>query len=243
MAAREWLPSSPNHSSDSAGDRVPVRPLAAISWSGGKDSCAALQRTREAFDVVAMLTMFDEERLRSRSHGLRPEVLTAQAERLGLRQVIGRSSWATYDEAFGAALRELSSAGITHVIFGDILFDEHRRWAEQMCERAGLIAVEPLWGSSTTTLFHEWVASGSEALIVTTRAALLDRRWLGRRLTADLLPRFAELGVDPCGERGEYHTVVTDSPLFRRPLWLRAGDTVQRADCWALDVVPDASHD
>jgi uncharacterized protein (TIGR00290 family) len=112
-----------------------------------------------------------------------------------------------------------------------------------MCEGAGLTAVEPLWGSSTTTLFHEWVASGSEALIVTTRAALLDRRWLGRRLTADLLPRFAELGVDPCGERGEYHTVVTDSPLFRRPLRLRAGDTVQRADCWALDVVPDAARD
>ena len=106
---------------------------------------------------------------------------------------------------------------------------------------AGLAAVEPLWGSSTTTLFNEWVASGADALIVTTRASLLGEGWLGRRLSADLLPAFEQLGIDPCGERGEYHTVVTNSPLFRRPLSLRAGTRVQRADCWALDVVPDAA--
>jgi uncharacterized protein (TIGR00290 family) len=219
---------------------MPSRPVAAISWSGGKDSCAALHRAREAYDVVAMITMFDERKLRSRSHGLRPEVLTAQAERLGLRQVVGRTSWATYDAVFGTTLGGLRGEGITHVIFGDILFDDHRRWAEQICEGAGLACVEPLWGSSTTTLFHEWVASGSEARIVTTRAALLDSQWLGRSLTADLLPRFEALGVDPCGERGEYHTVVTNSPLFRCPLRLRTGEAVRRADCWALDVVPDA---
>ncbi len=220
---------------------VPPKPRAAISWSGGKDSCAALQRARDAFDVVAMITMFDEDAARSRSHGLRPEVLAAQADRLGLRQVIGRCTWATYDACFAQALREVASDSVTHVIFGDILFDEHRRWAERMCEDAGLAAVEPLWGSSTTTLFHEWVASGADALIVTTRAALLDDRWLGRRLSADLLPLFEQLGVDPCGERGEYHTVVTNSPLFCRPLKLRANGSVQRADCWALDMVPDAA--
>src|SRR5688572_2409824 len=220
-----------------------LKPRAAISWSGGKDSCAALQRTRDTYDVVAMVTMFDEGASRSRSHGLRPEVLAAQADRLGLRQVIGRCTWETYDACFADALREVASDGITHVIFGDILFDEHRRWAERMCEETGLVAVEPLWGSSTRTLFDEWVASGADALIVTTRAALLDDRWLGRRLSADLLPLFEQLGVDPCGERGEYHTVVTNSPLFRRPLQLRANGQVQRADCWALDMVPDVTRE
>jgi uncharacterized protein (TIGR00290 family) len=188
-----------------------------------------------------MITMFDEEAARSRSHGLRPEVVAAQAASLRLRQVIGRCTWGTYDEAFGAALAQVAAEGITHVIFGDILFDEHRRWAERMCTNARLTAVEPLWGSSTTDLFHEWIASGSDAVIVTTRAALLDESWLGRRLTADLLPLFEQLGVDPCGERGEYHTVVTNSPLFRQELHLRATASVQRADCWALDVVTDAS--
>ena len=121
---------------------------AAISWSGGKDSCAALNRTHKAFDIVAMVTMFDEEAARSRSHGLRPEVLAAQAERLGLRRVIGRCTWDSYNAAFAGALLELKDDGITHVVFGDILFDEHRRWAEEMCGTAGLTAVEPLFGSS-----------------------------------------------------------------------------------------------
>ena len=222
---------------------VSPRPRAAISWSGGKDSCAALQRSRDQFDVVVMITMFDEDASRSRSHGLRPEVLAAQAASLGLRQIVGRCSWSTYDDTFVTALAQAASEGITHVIFGDILFPEHRQWAETMCARAGLVAVEPLWGSSTTTLFEEWVASGADALIVTTRAALLDESWLGRRLSADLLPLFEQLGVDPCGERGEYHTVVTNSPMFRQPLRLLVSQSVQRADCWALDVIPDAARD
>src|SRR5438874_12716055 len=106
------------------------KPRAAISWSGGKDSCAAFARARESFDVAAMVTMFDEEAARSRSHGLRPEVLAAQANRLGVRRVTGRCAWHTYDTAFSGALATLASDGITHVVFGDILFDEHRRWAE-----------------------------------------------------------------------------------------------------------------
>ena len=81
------------------------KPRAAISWSGGKDSCAALARARASFDVVAMVTMFDEEAARSRSHGLRPEVLAAQADRLGLRRVIGRCTWETYDDAFSSGAR------------------------------------------------------------------------------------------------------------------------------------------
>jgi uncharacterized protein (TIGR00290 family) len=215
---------------------VPAKPRAAISWSGGKDSCAALHRTHAGFDIVAMVTMFDEAMERSRSHGLRPEVLAAQADRLGLKQVIGRCTWQTYDAAFAEALRGLKSDGVTHVVFGDILFDEHRRWAETMAGAAGLVAVEPLFGSSTDQLFEEWVSSSADAIIVTTRAALLDETWLGRPLRREMTAEFARLGVDPCGERGEYHTVVTNSPLFREPLALDAGIRVKREDCWALDV-------
>jgi hypothetical protein len=90
-------------------------------------------RARSSLDIVAMVTMFDEEAARSRSHGLRPAVLTAQAGRLGLRQVIGRCTWQTYDAEFSRALSTLAADGITHVVFGDILFAEHREWAERMC--------------------------------------------------------------------------------------------------------------
>jgi uncharacterized protein (TIGR00290 family) len=216
----------------------PCKPRAAVSWSGGKDSCAALFRARATFDVVSMVTMFDEEAARSRSHGLRPEILAAQADRLGLRRVTGRCTWDTYDRAFCQALETLAVEGTTHVIFGDILFEEHRHWAERMCAASGLTAVEPLWGSSTEALFDDWVSSGSDAMIVTTRAALLDDRWLGRRLGRDMLPEFARLGVDPCGERGEYHTAVVDTPLFSSPLCVRENGRVKRSDCWALDLLP-----
>jgi diphthine-ammonia ligase len=212
-----------------------MKPRAAISWSGGKDSCAALMRVRDALDVVAMVTMFDEEAARSRSHGLRPEIVAAQAERLGLRHVVGRCTWATYNEAFGQALDRLGQ-DVTHVVFGDILFEEHRQWAESMCAPRGLVAVEPLFGSSTETLFEEWVSSGSDAVIVTTRAAHLDASWLGQRLAAGMLPEFRRRGVDPCGERGEYHTVVTACPLFDRAIEIDLGSTVRRSDCWAVDV-------
>ena len=211
------------------------KPRAAISWSGGKDSCAALMRARSSLDIVAMVTMFDEDAARSRSHGLRPAVLTAQADRLGLRQIIGRCTWQTYDAEFSRALGMLAADGITHVVFGDILFAEHREWAERMCQPHGLTAVEPLFGCSTNDLFHEWIASGGEASIVTARCEFFDETWLGRPLRSDLLPEFERRGVDPCGERGEYHTVVTDSTLFSSPIRLTANGHVQRSGCWALD--------
>jgi uncharacterized protein (TIGR00290 family) len=217
---------------------TPAKPRAAVSWSGGKDSCAALQRVHADFDVISMITMFDGGAERSRSHGLRPEVVAAQADRLRMQQIVGRCSWQTYDEAFHQALEEARAGGITHVIFGDIMFDEHRQWAERQCEASGLTAVEPLWGMSTELLFHDWVSSGAEALIVTARAEFLDETWLGRTLRAELLPELVRLGVDPCGERGEYHTVVTNSPLFSRPLHLAREASVQRSGCWALDLAP-----
>ena len=220
-----------------------AKPRAAISWSGGKDSCAALHRVHQQFDVGSMVTMFDEDAARSRSHGLRPEVVAAQADRLGVAQVVGRCTWNTYNEAFTRVLDGIAAAGITHVVFGDIMFDEHRRWAERVCEGSGLTAVEPLWGESTDVLFDEWVASGAEALIVTARAEFLDSAWLGRRLAASMGPEFVRLGVDKCGERGEYHTVVTQTPLFSRPLSLRRAATVHQSGCWALDVqVADAAR-
>ena len=212
------------------------RPLAAISWSGGKDSCAALRRVRDRFDVVSMVTMFDEEAVRSRSHGLRPEILTAQAERLGLTQFIGRTTWQTYSDVFQRVLHDVAASGVTHVIFGDIMFDEHRKWAERMCEGSGLTTVEPLWGESTDTLFDEWIASGADAMIVTARAQYLDESWLGRRLDAAMAPEFVRLGVDKCGERGEYHTVVTNASMFSHPLTVRHGDIVQHGGCWVLDL-------
>ena len=215
------------------------RPLAAISWSGGKDSCAAYQRTRHTYDFVAAITMFNEDGSRSRSHGLRPEIVAAQVERMGLTSITGRCSWDTYSETFDRALGEAAALGVTHVVFGDIMFDQHREWAERMSRSRGLEAVEPLWKQSTTDLYRDFVASGSRARIVTVRASKLDESYLGRDLAEDLLDDFIGRDVDPCGERGEYHTVVTASAAFSHPLRLRALGRVAHSGCVAEDLVLD----
>jgi uncharacterized protein (TIGR00290 family) len=212
------------------------KPRAAISWSGGKDGCTALQRVAADVDVVAMITMLNEDGTRSRSHGLRPDVIAAQADRLGLAWVTGTCTWDTYTDEFCRCLGRLTKSGVTHVIFGDIMFASHRAWDERVCALEGLTPVLPLWGEPTDRLLHEFLESGGEARLVTVRAALLDESWLGRRLTTDMLPELLRHGVDPCGENGEYHTLVTNSRLFSSPLPIAAGGHVLRNGCWALDV-------
>jgi uncharacterized protein (TIGR00290 family) len=212
-----------------------------VSWSGGKDSHAALAAVRDRLDVVAALTMFDETGERSRSHGLRRMLIETQAERLGLRSVIARCGWDTYDAAFTAALRTLAADGVTHVVFGDLVFPEHRAWAEARCAEAGLEAVEPLWGTPTTDLFDAFATSGPVALLVTLREPWLDETWLGRPLEFAMKQIFAQRGIDPCGENGEYHTAVVASPLFSRPIQVMQGARVRRGDCVALDLIVDAA--
>lgn len=209
---------------------------AAVSWSGGKDSYLALHRTQGRFDVQALLTMFTEDGARSRSHGLRPEVLTRQAGLMGLPLVTGRGSWATYEQEFKRALGELASHGFSHVIFGDIFLDEHKAWVERVCGECGLEAVEPLWGEATVKLFQEFLATGAEARIVATKAMLLDQKWLGQRLNAGMLSIFDSLGVDPCGERGEYHTLVVGSPKMSSRLELREVGPLMHDGYWMLDL-------
>lgn len=183
--------------------------------------------------------MFNEVGSRSRSHGLRPEIIAAQVDRLGLQAVTKPCTWATYDEAFDSALDEASRLGVTHVIFGDILFDEHREWAERRSAAKGLTAVEPLWQIPTIDLFREFLALGARARIVTVRSSKLDESYLGRELDENLLPEFTSREVDPCGERGEYHTLVTACPAFSRPLRLRACGRATHSGCIAEDLVLD----
>jgi diphthamide synthase (EF-2-diphthine--ammonia ligase) len=178
------------------GEVLMPRPQAAVSWSGGR-TVAAYARARDDYEISAAITMFDEAGSRSRSHGLRPEIVEAQLDRLRLRPIAGRCGWDTYDSAFADALHAAADIGITHVIFGDILFDEHREWAERITAACGLTAVEPLWKRSTADLYREFIASGARARIVTVRASKLDDTYLGRELTASLMAELIERGCRP----------------------------------------------
>lgn len=213
-----------------------AKPKAALSWSGGKDSYLALHRVADIFDVQALLTMFTKDGTRSRSHGLRPEVLARQAGLLNFSLISGRGSWATYEQEFKRVLRELAGDGFSHVIFGDIFLDEHKMWVERVCNECGLEAVEPLWGEETSALLREFLATGAQAQIVATKAVLLNDKWLGKKLCEDMLASFESIGVDACGERGEYHTLVFSSPRMTSPLELREVGRLMHDGYWMLDL-------
>jgi uncharacterized protein (TIGR00290 family) len=213
---------------------------AAVSWSGGKDCCLALLRAAETHDLVAMVTMFGEDGQRSRSHGLTPEVIAAQAERLGLPSYTARCSWETYTDRYIELLAQLQPLGVTHMVFGDIMGESHREWNERVCAAQGLIPVMPLWGEPTRQLAEEFIDRGGEARLVTVRPPTLDHTWLGAALDRALVEHLIARGVDPCGEFGEYHTVVTNCAAFSSPLTLQPGRRVTSNGCHALDfVIPD----
>jgi uncharacterized protein (TIGR00290 family) len=216
---------------------MPLTQLSVCSWSGGKDSALAL---RVAIDHGArpttLLTMLDESGERSRSHGLPLAVLEAQADALGLELVTRAASWAGYTDAFVEALALLRASNHSQCIFGDIDIAAHREWCEDVCTRAGLSACHPLWQRDRRELFHELLERRFAAMIVVVRARTLDRSFLGRMLNHDVLAELEALGIDACGENGEFHTLVTDGPQFARPLDVRLSREYAVADCLALEL-------
>jgi len=213
-----------------------TKPRALVSWSGGKDSCLALQRSRRQFELAGLITMFTPDGERSRSHGLHPETLELQASALGLPLLTGCASWEDYEERFRRLLVEARRLDVTHVVFGDIFLDPHKEWVERVCGAEGLSAVEPLWGESTEKLAAEFLSTGGRATIVTVCKDMLDSSWLGRELSPEVIRELVAKGVDACGERGEYHTVVTASPAFAFDLRLQGQTQVELENHWLLDV-------
>lgn len=173
------------------------------SWSGGKDSCLALYRAmRAGGEPLFLLSMLREDGERSRSHGLPPDLLQAQASSLGIPLVTRATSWPDYEAVFIAALQELKAAGVRTGVFGDIDIDDHRLWEEKVCAAAGIDACLPLWKAPRLELLDEFLALGFQATVVVTSAEKLGRDYLGRTLDRELVREFERLGIDPPGEEG-----------------------------------------
>lgn len=213
-----------------------MKPRAVVSWSGGKDCCLALHRVRDQFDIIGLITMMTEDGRRSRSHGLRPKLLQKQSQLLGIPHFTEGAAWTNYDNAFGRLLSRIRAERVTHVIFGDIYPDANRTWAENMCAGQGLTAVEPLWGEPTDRLAYEFLSTQSIAVITTVRDAYLDDSYLGKPLARELVQAFVQTGIDPCGERGEFHTFVTHYQGFEGSISVKTGAIHRASGCSAIDL-------
>ncbi|RJG07430.1 diphthine--ammonia ligase [Noviherbaspirillum cavernae] len=199
-------------------------PQALVSWSGGKDSCLALWRARQSgMAIRRLITAMDESGGSSRSHGVPPALISAQAAALGAEMRFYDTSWKTYEEKFIAILRAARDDGITHAIFGDIDLMPHREWEEKVCGEAGITPCLPLWDEPRRKLVDEFLSLGFKAIVVCVNGTYLGEEFCGRefdeQFLADLPPN-----VDACGENGEFHTFVYDGPAFAQPVAFRRSE-------------------
>jgi uncharacterized protein (TIGR00290 family) len=215
----------------------------ALSWSGGKDSALALWVLREELGVEprALLTTLTEDYDRISMHGVRSELLRAQAEATGVDLVEIRIPAAcvneTYEERMAGALASSPLDRVPTIAFADLFLEDVRAYREERLAGAGRAALFPLWGRDTGRLAHEFVAAGFEATLVCVDPSKLDPSFVGRRFDEALL---AELpaGVDPCGENGEFHTFVHAGPVFDARVEVELGEVALRDGFAFQDLLP-----
>jgi len=223
---------------------VLVKKCAFSSWSGGKDSCLALYRAEcGGLRIPYLFTMIEEGGQRSRSHGLRNSLLQAQANAMGKTWEYRSATWGDYETEFLAYLHQKKEQGLTHGVFGDIDLQAHRDWVERVCQTEDIQALLPLWQESRRDLIREFVRAGFVALIVTLDSERVPERFLGCAFTEDLIEEFEAMGLDACGENGEFHTVVLDGPIFRTPIQVQTGQVHKIGKYRQLDLIVKGAQD
>jgi uncharacterized protein (TIGR00290 family) len=191
------------------------------SWSGGKDSCYAYYlATQQGYEVVKLLTMMMGKE-KSNFHMIPVGVLDAQSDAIGIPIVKQQATPITYEDDFKTALRKFKAEGAEGLVTGDIyeVAGHEEGWLGRVLKEVGLKAIKPLWMGDTKQIYLNYLKTGFKATVVRTNLEKLGVEWLGRVLDREFYDDVLKLvGVDPCGEGGEYHTVVTDGPTFRKKI-------------------------
>ncbi len=205
---------------------------ALLSWSSGKDSAWTLHALRrDGVHVAALLTSLNEMAGRVSMHGVREDILRAQADATGLPLIIIPLPWPCtneiYEARLGAAVKAAVAEGFTHVAFGDLFLDDVRKYREDRLAGTGLTPIFPLWGIPTARLARDMIAGGIQARISTLDPRVMPRNLIGAAFDEALLAALPA-SVDPCAERGEFHTCVTAGPMFSKPLDVTCGEVVER---------------
>lgn len=215
-----------------------------LAWSGGKDSTMALAALREepSVQIVGLLTTVTGAYDRVSMHGVRRSLLHRQAEALGLPltevSISPQASNEEYEDKMTEALLEIKARGITTIAFGDLFLEEIRAYRQRMLERIGFKGLFPIWGRPTAALAQEFINKGYRCVLVCVDPKALPASFAGRTFDEAFL-RELPLGVDPCGENGEFHTFVYDGPLFAYPVTFRQGEVVERQGFVFCDLIPE----
>ena len=204
-----------------------------MSWSGGKDCCLALYRAiKSGMDVKYLANTVRENGTRSCSHGISSAVIKAQAKALGMPIVQQPTLNDNYEEQFVKMIKKFKGEGIEGGVFGDIDFNAHREWIENACTKADITPYLPLWLEDQTKLMEEFIDAGFESVVVAAKAELFGMDVLGRKIDRDFIKYLEGMSekqeITPCGEAGEYHTLVIDGPIFKQRLEITNSEKVQR---------------
>lgn len=208
-----------------------------LAWSGGKDSSLALAALRAdpAWSVVGLLTTVTAHYNRISMHGVRRSILQAQGVALELpvfeSAIQPASNNEDYEQAWAIALEAAckSVGPVTTLAYGDLFLEDVRQFRTDLGNRLAFSALFPLWKRDTTTLARQFIADGYEAYLTCVDTTQLAAEFAGRRFDDALLSDLPS-GVDPCGEKGEFHTCVVDGPIFCRRIVVRVGERVNRDD-------------
>lgn len=206
------------------------------SWSGGKDSCLALYKAAlNGFKVSYLLNFISKDR-RCMSHGLNSELIAAQSQAVGIPIIQRETTWDAYEGIFKATLIELKRMGIEGAVFGDIHVKDHLDWVNRVCNEAGIIPLEPLWGMDPERVLRDFIDAGFKAIVVNVKADLFGEEWLGREVDLNFLNDLEKLrkerDFDLCGEYGEYHTFVIDGPIFKKRIKILESKRVRMEGYW-----------
>jgi uncharacterized protein (TIGR00290 family) len=205
------------------------------SWSGGKDSCLACYKAmQQGYDVKLLLNFVSRESKRGCFHGIEGGLLKFQADLAGipLAQKEVSPDMQKYEEEFKAAVTELSGKDIGLMVFGDIYLLEHESWIERVCADLNINALEPLWDNSPENIIDEFLKLGFKAIIVSCKADIMGKEFLGRYVDKSLVEELKKRDICPCGEKGEFHTLVVDGPIFKRPIKIVEAVTVIKEGFW-----------
>ena len=210
-----------------------IKPKAVMNWSGGKDSALALHKILESdeYDVRYLLTSVNSHWQRISMHGVRRELLKRQAKAIGIDLIEillpEMPSMEVYEAELNQRLDRLVDDGVTHSIFGDIFLEDLREYREKQLGRKGLTGIFPLWKVPTADLIEEFLDLGFKAITVCVDGNKLDRSFCGRLIDRSFINDLPE-DVDVCGENGEFHTFVFETPYFSQPVDFTVGEIVYR---------------
>ena len=220
-----------------------------LSWSGGKDSAWTLHRLRSSaawagFEVAGLLTTVNRHFARVAIHGVREELLQKQAEAAELPLWTVDLPWpctnAAYHDAMMPALQRAAAQGCHGIAFGDLFLQDIRRFREDALAPYQLQPLFPLWGEPTDLLARAMVAGGLQAHLTCVDPRQLPAAFAGRCFDTQLLDDLPTT-VDPCGERGEFHSFVCAGPMFRRSIEVHAGEVVTRDGFVYADLLPGSN--